>query len=556
MITKIPYYSNESFLEKIRKHNYDVAKTGDGKFRYNAVFIDLNAVEEAPDGTRSGISCNFRCPDCFKAGERNAHPTDRLNFDEIKQVIVFAKQRGASAVVYAGLGEPMIDQDFWNVLDYAYKNKMWTVLFTNGTFLTEKNTKILLKKKAIVIIKVNTLDKEKQEAMVGNIKGASEKISGGLRHLINAGFKAPRLAVDSLISKDNANDLKDVLRFCRKNEIVPYFESFIIKTLRKRDYESKILCQKELDQLFLELQKIDREEFGVNTKLIKGMRVYGQSPCIKYWTMFSVRNNGDVALCVSDTESIGNIRKHPLEKVLTPKNKKILQRYKSGCNCSLATSEKVETESIKLLFAKFALAKESYEKHMKETGHVEAQKRILVNFYDLISGTVLDIATGTGTIARLIMKNTNAKVYGIDFSGSMIKKANEYSKKENLKINFCVANVEDIPCKRNFFNCITCSYGFYWFCNLKRVIKEIKRVLKPTGIVILLEEEFKKGQLPQPIFGKKSRYLKELALLERYMPISEIKKLMIKNNFVLIKEVRKKVDDKHDTLGLLFKIKK
>jgi len=36
-------YSNEDFLEKVRKHNLEVAKTGKGKFQYNAVFIDLNA---------------------------------------------------------------------------------------------------------------------------------------------------------------------------------------------------------------------------------------------------------------------------------------------------------------------------------------------------------------------------------------------------------------------------------------------------------------------------------------------------------------------------------
>lgn len=58
--------------------------------------------------------------------------------------------------------------------------------------------------------------------------------------------------------------------------------------------------------------------------------------------MFSVRVNGDVALCVSDNEIIGNIRKNSLEKILITKNKKILDRYKFGCNCSMTISEKVE----------------------------------------------------------------------------------------------------------------------------------------------------------------------------------------------------------------------
>lgn len=346
---KIPFYSNEAFLEKIKRHNIDVAKGRKGEFKYNAVFIDLNTVIETPDGKKIGIVCNFRCAGCFKSLEQQCNPTDRLNFEEIKYIIDFAKKRGAKAIVYAGLGEPVMDQDFWNALNYTYKKDIWTILFTNGTFITKKNAKTLHKKKAIVIIKINTLDKEKQDALVGGIKGASERIMRGLDHLLNAGFRTPRLVIESFMLRENAEDLKDLLRFCRKHKITPYFESFVTKTTRKEDYKNRILSQKELDQLFLELQRIDKKEFGINIKIIKDMRVYGQNPCLKYWTMFSVRNNGDVALCVSDNEIIGNMRKQQLEKILIPRNRKILKRYEVGCNCSLKTSEEVETEAIKLL---------------------------------------------------------------------------------------------------------------------------------------------------------------------------------------------------------------
>ena len=383
----------------------------------------------------------------------------------------------------------MLDQNFWNALDFAHKQGLWTIVFTNGTLITKDNAKILFKKKAIVIAKLNTLNQEKQDLMVGGIKDAGKKMLKGIKHLLEAGFKTPRLCIDSYISKENAEDLKDVLKFCRKNNIIPYFESFITKGLDKNDYKNRILTQDELDNLFLDLQKIDKEEFGRKTELKKGMRVYGQNPCIKYWTMFSVRANGNVALCVSDNEIIGNIRKNPLKKILVANNKKILDRYKFGCNCSITVSDKVEAKTIKSLFDKFALAKESYEKHMKETNHIKAQEKILSQFYNKITGKNLDIATGTGTIARLIAKNTNADIYSIDFSEGMIKKAKEYSKKENLKINFRIAEVENIPFRDNFFDVVTCSYGLYWFYNKDKVIKEIRRVLRPKGTVILLEKD-------------------------------------------------------------------
>lgn len=325
-IDKISFYSNDVVLHKIKEHNLGIAKANKGCFRFSAVFIDLNG------------GCNLRCPGCFK-GMNYAQPKERLRYGEITKIIDFAKKRGAKAVVYAGAGEPLMDNDFWKVLCYAHKNGIRTILFTNGTFINRENARILYKENATVIIKINTLDRRKQDDMVGGFEGASEKIWRGFNYLVEAGFKSPRLAIDSLISKQNAKDLKDLLRFCRQNNVIPYFGSFITKGQRKENIKGRVLPQKEFDKLFLDLQKIDVEEFGIRTCVLKGSRVYSQKPCIKNYVMFSVRINGDVALCVSDTNIIGNIRKQPLTKIFSPSNKKILQSYKNGCKCSLTTTK-------------------------------------------------------------------------------------------------------------------------------------------------------------------------------------------------------------------------
>ena len=70
---------------------------------------------------------------------------------------------------------------------------------------------------------------------------------------IATGFSSPRLGIDSLIARDNAEDLKDVLRFCREHNILPYFESFVITTVRPQDYEGRVLSQQGFDELFREL---------------------------------------------------------------------------------------------------------------------------------------------------------------------------------------------------------------------------------------------------------------------------------------------------------------
>jgi len=44
-----------------------------------------------------------------------------------------------------------------------------------------------------------------------------------------------------------------VLRFCREHNILPYFESFVITTVRPEDYEGRVLSQQGFDELFREL---------------------------------------------------------------------------------------------------------------------------------------------------------------------------------------------------------------------------------------------------------------------------------------------------------------
>lgn len=325
----INYTDCEEKLEEIKFSNIRVAMEGRGRFLYDSVFIDLNG------------GCNFRCGGCFKGMNVN-QPRDRLTYDEVIDITDFAQKRGARAVVYAGVGEPMLDKDFWKLIGHAYDVGMGTVLFTNGTNVTGDGAKILYEKSVSVIIKINTLDKSKQDALVGNIEGAHKDMWRGLHNLLAAGFRSPRLAVDSYISKKNAGDLPELLRFCRKSDIIPHFESFITKGQDLDNIIGYPLSQEEFDNLFIRFSKIDKDEFGILTRVRDGARVYGLNPCIKNYTAFSVRVNGDVALCVSDNFIIGNIRKQTLEDILNPNNELIRDAYKTVCRCSKVTSCEVE----------------------------------------------------------------------------------------------------------------------------------------------------------------------------------------------------------------------
>ena len=90
---------------------------------------------------------------------------------------------------------------------------------------------------------------------------------------------------------------------------------------------------------------------------------------------------------------------------------------------------------------------------------------------------VLDIATGTGLIAREFFGKVK-KVTGLDISPEMAKHA------EGCMDEIVFAPVEKLPFADNSFDAIVCRQGLQ-FAELDKAIPEIHRVLKPGGTVVL-----------------------------------------------------------------------
>ncbi len=102
---------------------------------------------------------------------------------------------------------------------------------------------------------------------------------------------------------------------------------------------------------------------------------------------------------------------------------------------------------------------------------------------------ILDVATGTGDFAISNTQFTNAHVTGIDISEGMLEIGREKIKKRNLteRINLKLADCEQLPFKNDKFDAVTAGFGVRNFENIPKGLKEIYRVLKKNGSVVILE---------------------------------------------------------------------
>ncbi len=102
---------------------------------------------------------------------------------------------------------------------------------------------------------------------------------------------------------------------------------------------------------------------------------------------------------------------------------------------------------------------------------------------------MLDIATGTGDFALACLKLNPDKVTGIDISTEMLAVGREKIAKKNLqnKIELFEGDSENIQFDDNSFDAITVAFGVRNFENLEKGLREMNRVVRPGGKVVILE---------------------------------------------------------------------
>lgn len=106
-------------------------------------------------------------------------------------------------------------------------------------------------------------------------------------------------------------------------------------------------------------------------------------------------------------------------------------------------------------------------------------------------GRVLDVATGTADVALQIAAVTpdSVKITGVDFSPQMVELGKEKVKQSPFsgRISLQVAPCEAIPFADNSFDSATIAFGIRNVVDRACGLKEILRVLKPEGRVVVLE---------------------------------------------------------------------
>jgi demethylmenaquinone methyltransferase/2-methoxy-6-polyprenyl-1,4-benzoquinol methylase len=117
-------------------------------------------------------------------------------------------------------------------------------------------------------------------------------------------------------------------------------------------------------------------------------------------------------------------------------------------------------------------------------------KRFAVGLANVHEGNrVLDVAGGSADLSRLFLKKVgrSGQVVLTDINNAMLRVGRDRLLDEGITTPTAQCDAEHLPFPDNYFNCVSIAFGLRNVTHKDAALREMNRVLKPGGRLIVLE---------------------------------------------------------------------
>lgn len=235
--------------------------------------------------------CNLKCPECPSGLGELTRPLGLLSLDKFKEVI----DQIENECFYIQLffqGEPYINKQLPQMIEYAQSKKMYVSISTNGILVNEKKIDDIMKAAPDkLIFSIDGLDEETyQNYRVG---GTFEKADKGLRLLTSKkkelGMKKPFVEFQFIVMKQNEHQMEAVVNY--GNEVG--VDKVVFKTMQVSSYENAL-------HFLPKNEKYRRYILKDNKVEIRGKL---QNHCFALWRTSVITWDGRVVPCCFDKDA-------------------------------------------------------------------------------------------------------------------------------------------------------------------------------------------------------------------------------------------------------------
>jgi arsenite methyltransferase len=138
----------------------------------------------------------------------------------------------------------------------------------------------------------------------------------------------------------------------------------------------------------------------------------------------------------------------------------------------------------------------------------DALSRRLAQLSDFRPGArVLDVASGRGRTDRLLASGFGAEVTGVELSAQSVAAAQAEAEAAGLggRVRFLAGDAGTLPVASGAFDVVVCECALCLFPDKERAVDEMRRVLRPGGIVAIADVTADSDELPAQLRGVAGR---------------------------------------------------
>jgi demethylmenaquinone methyltransferase / 2-methoxy-6-polyprenyl-1,4-benzoquinol methylase len=165
----------------------------------------------------------------------------------------------------------------------------------------------------------------------------------------------------------------------------------------------------------------------------------------------------------------------------------------------MATTLSERNRAAQNLFAPIAASYDRYAR-LLSLGQDPRWRRVLVSCVPARpDDRILDVACGTGAVARELAARYGCTVVGIDQSEAMVGEAGRRTDDE--RIGYRLARAEDLPFPDNSFDALTFTYLLRYVDDPCATLRELARVVRPGGRMAMLEFAIPENAFVRPLWS-------------------------------------------------------
>lgn len=253
-------------------------------------------------------SCNLRCPECPSGLRQFTRPTGMLKKDFFRETIDDI-YKDILYLIFYFQGEPFLNKDFLEMVNYASAKGVYTATSTNAHYLTDEVARKTVESgldRLIISIDGTTQEVYKQYRIGGNI----DKVIEGAKNIVKwkrqLKSKTPFVFFQFLVVKPNEHQVEEIKKLAKEVGV----DEVRFKTAQVYDYEN------DPNQLIPANENFSRYKKNKEGKTVSKNKLANH--CWKLWQANVITWDGLVVPCCFDKDAshqLGNIRMQSFKEI-------------------------------------------------------------------------------------------------------------------------------------------------------------------------------------------------------------------------------------------------